>query len=280
MEPTNAPMTRQVPSNSTKSSARSDADPSPVWVAIWLGLVVAAVNLFVYAVKHYGLARIAFVSRDVWWTLPMTNTVVFGAIGLVLAAAPLRPAARWLGALFVCTVIGATSILLNYHALQPIAVLVLATGIAVQVTRFAARHRALVNVTVRRTVGVMLLAAAAAGVVVRGSQWWGERQTLRALKPASTQVPNVLLIVLDTVRAANLSLYGYSRQTTPHLERFASGGALFTSAFSTAPWTLPSHASMLTGRWESELSADWMRPLDDRFTTLGEALERRGYSTA
>src|SRR5678815_3854463 len=190
-------MARMVPSDTNTSSVRSDSKPSPVVVGVWLGLVVAAVNLSVYAIKHYGLARIAFVSSDVWWTLPLTNAVVFGAIGLVIAAARLRSDARWLGAVFVCTAIGATSILLNYHALHPIAVVVLAAGIAVQVTRFAAKHRTLVHVTVRRTVGVLLVAAVATGAVDRGSRWWDERQTLRALKPPSTQVPNVLLIVLD-----------------------------------------------------------------------------------
>jgi hypothetical protein len=156
---------------------------------------------------------------------------------------------------------------------------VLPAGIAVQVTD-SPRSIALVTSPFAARSGVVIVAVVTTGVVGRRSRWWDGRQTLKALKPPSTQITNVLLIVLDTVRAANLSVYGYSRQTTPHLEQFASGGVLFTSAFSTAPWTLPSHASMLTGRWESELSADWMRPLDNQFITLGEALEQRGYSTA
>ena len=81
-----------------------------------------------------------------------------------------------------------------------------------------------------------------------------ERRALAALPPAPVGAPNVLLITLDTVRAQNLSLYGYSRPTTPHLERLAKKGVLFERALATTSWTLPSHASMFTGRLPRELS--------------------------
>ena len=67
----------------------------------------------------------------------------------------------------------------------------------------------------------------------------------------------MLLIVWDTVRAGNLSLHGYGRRTTPNLERLAAGGVRFDRAFATSSWTLPSHASLFTGRWPHELSAGW-----------------------
>ena len=73
----------------------------------------------------------------------------------------------------------------------------------------------------------------------------------------------MLLIVWDTVRAENLSLHGYGRPTTPNLERLAARGVRFEHAFATSPWTLPSHASLFTGRWPHELSAGWKTPLDD-----------------
>src|SRR5262249_1413595 len=91
---------------------------------------------------------------------------------------------------------------------------------------------------------------------------------------------NVLLIVLDTVRAQSLSLYGYSRDTTPNLRRIAARGVRFDQALSTAPWTAPSHASMFTGRWPHELSIGWSRPLDATHPTLAEFLSARGYKTA
>ena len=72
----------------------------------------------------------------------------------------------------------------------------------------------------------------------------------------------MLLIVLDTVRAESLGLYGYPRDTTPNLARLGTRGVRFDRAFSTAPWTAPSHASMFTGRWAHELSVGWNAPLD------------------
>ena len=62
------------------------------------------------------------------------------------------------------------------------------------------------------------------------------REAGRALPPAGS--PNVLFIVLDTVRADRLSLYGYQRPTTPTLERLAKRGFRFDAARATAPWTL------------------------------------------
>jgi arylsulfatase A-like enzyme len=57
----------------------------------------------------------------------------------------------------------------------------------------------------------------------------------------------VLLLSLDTVRADSLSHYGYERFTSPILDQMAAEGVVFEDASSTAPWTLPAHASMLTG---------------------------------
>lgn len=107
-----------------------------------------------------------------------------------------------------------------------------------------------------------------------------EDLALSKKRPAFLSAPNVLLIVLDTVLAASLSLYGYERTSSPHLEQFARTGVRFDHALSTAPWTLPSLASMFTGHYPHELSADWERPLDASKPTLAEVLRSRGYRTA
>jgi arylsulfatase A-like enzyme len=57
-----------------------------------------------------------------------------------------------------------------------------------------------------------------------------EREALAKLPPAPPNAPNVLLIVLDTVRAQNLSVYGYARATTPQLEQLAKTGVVFERA--------------------------------------------------
>jgi len=92
--------------------------------------------------------------------------------------------------------------------------------------------------------------------------------------------PNVLLIVLDTTRLDRLSAYGYGLPTSPYLEQIAAEGTTFDRAISTAPWTLPSHASMFTGLMPRVHQAtEEHRMLRNQFTTLAEILLQHGYET-
>jgi arylsulfatase A-like enzyme len=92
------------------------------------------------------------------------------------------------------------------------------------------------------------------------------REAARSLP--SPDSPNVLLIVLDTVRADHLSVYGYARPTTLNLEILAHGGIRFDQARAAAPWTLASHATLFTGRWPHELGSRWMHPMRGDVPTL------------
>lgn len=93
--------------------------------------------------------------------------------------------------------------------------------------------------------------------------------------------PNVLIYLVDTLRADRLGCYGYPRPVSPHLDRFAQGATLFETAIAQAPWTRPSVASVLTGLGPL---AHGVRTLDDRLPsaveTLGERLRAAGYRTA
>ena len=91
---------------------------------------------------------------------------------------------------------------------------------------------------------------------------------------------SVVLVVLDTVRADHCSAYGYGLPTTPRLERLASEGLLFEQARAVAPWTLPSHASLFTGRLPSQHGCTWEhRWLLDRYDTMAETLGAAGMET-
>jgi len=92
---------------------------------------------------------------------------------------------------------------------------------------------------------------------------------------------NVLLITLDTTRADRFSSYGYPEPTTPNLDALASEGSLFESAFSTAPITLPSHTSIMTGTYPMfhgtrDNSTYVVR---EDVTTMAEVLAEKGYDT-
>ena len=117
-------------------------------------------------------------------------------------------------------------------------------------------------------------------VVTVGGRAWSEHRAAATLPPPPPTPRNVLLIVWDTVRYANTSLHGYSRRTTPHLEELAGGGVRCDLAFATSSWTLPSHASLFTGRWPHRLGVDWTTPLRPDVPTLAEYLAGRGYDTA
>lgn len=96
--------------------------------------------------------------------------------------------------------------------------------------------------------------------------------------------PDVLLIVIDTCRRDGLGCYGNPRDNTPELDRFAAANVRFERAIATAPWTLPSVASVLTSRLPSVHGA--YRAANDDYTGLRagivsgvEILRERGYRT-
>jgi arylsulfatase A-like enzyme len=92
---------------------------------------------------------------------------------------------------------------------------------------------------------------------------------------------NVLLVVMDTVRKDHLTPYGYDRPTTPTLAALADEAVVYEQAVAQAPWTLPVHASMFTGRYPAEHTATQESPyLPDEIGTLAEALSAAGYATA
>jgi arylsulfatase A-like enzyme len=95
----------------------------------------------------------------------------------------------------------------------------------------------------------------------------------------------VVLISMDTVRADHLSVYGYARNTTPNLARFASSATLYRHAVAAADMTLPTHAAMFTGTYASWNGAHFNapapdpRPLSRAYRTLAELLAADGYLT-
>jgi hypothetical protein len=137
-------------------------------------------------------------------------------------------------------------------------------------TRAAVVHKALA------TIGV-LTAVAWLAVVPGGAMW--ERYQLWRLPAPSPNTPDVLLIVLDTVRADRFGSYGYDRPTTPFLDRLAGQGVRYENAIAPSSWTLPSHSTLFTGRFAYEHGAMLNVPLSARYPTLAEVLAARGYAT-
>ena len=100
-------------------------------------------------------------------------------------------------------------------------------------------------------------------------------------RAAAEAVPrHVLLVTIDTLRADRLGAYGYARARTPHLDALAAAGWLATQAYATAPVTLPSHASILTGRYPPAHGARHNGiAMPDGSATLATALKGAGFKT-
>lgn len=92
--------------------------------------------------------------------------------------------------------------------------------------------------------------------------------------------PNVIFISMDATRQDHLSCYGYSRPTSPTLERLAEKGVLYGQCISTACWTLPSHASMFTGLHVLQHGTTFDNPLlSDELRPIAQILSDEGYQT-
>jgi arylsulfatase A-like enzyme len=93
--------------------------------------------------------------------------------------------------------------------------------------------------------------------------------------------PNVVIYLVDTLRADHLGCYGYDLGTSPELDRFAEGAFLFENAQAQSPWTRPSVASIFTGLWPQVHGTNGKDDaLPDVAVTLAEMLHGRGYRTA
>ena len=215
-------------------------------------------------------------NRHYAWMIPISNAGLFAVVGVGFAVAVVRwprGVGRWEPAVlaFPATV----APLLAVRGLYPVAAVVLGLGVATRVAGWVGPRPDRVRRAVQVGLPVLVVAVAILAAIKPGRPAPVHHQVHeRAENP-----PNVLLLVLDTVRADHLSLYGYNRPTTPNLQRWAKRGIRFDKARATAPWTLPSHASMLTGHWPHQLSADVSHPLDAAKPTLAEFLGDRGYAT-
>jgi arylsulfatase len=104
-------------------------------------------------------------------------------------------------------------------------------------------------------------------------------------EPPRTELPNIVLISIDTLRADRLGSYGYERGTTPHLDAFAREAVRFSRAIAPAPTTTPAHMSIFTGlvpavHRMSNILEGAPQTLDPSIATFPELLREAGYYTA
>jgi arylsulfatase A-like enzyme len=124
-------------------------------------------------------------------------------------------------------------------------------------------------------VGLVLVAVAAVGATHRSEP------ARPATAPAAGDRPNVVLVLIDTLRADHLGAYGYTRPTSPNLDAFAADAVLFTRAFSQSSWTKPAMASLLTSHYPSTHQTNLeQQALPASEVLLTQLLRAQGYATA
>lgn len=254
-------------------------------MVVSLGLLAGLVEgLLLLAVFRYGWLYLRIgdgVSVEILWISPFVTGLLFLLIALTAwllgRMLPRVAILRFcLGFLVFLTLVDWLS---PTGRIGPLGVVSLSLGFTVLLARwFRSRLSCVLSIWQRSfpyTAAVFCLTL----LVVRCSVWGKEKIATAHLAEAAPGTPNVLVIVVDTLRADHVSFYGYSRPTTPNLARIAREGVVFDNAISTAPWTMPSHASMVTGRYPHEHGAVGEDGLDDRLPTIAEAFRDRGFRT-
>ena len=97
--------------------------------------------------------------------------------------------------------------------------------------------------------------------------------------PGDGGPPLVLLVSIDTLRADALGTYGSARDTTPRLDAWSARATVFESVTAPSPWTIPSHASLLTSLDPGVTGADFTNPVPPELPVLAELFRQAGYAT-
>jgi arylsulfatase A-like enzyme len=251
-------------------------------LAVSLGLATGLVELAVHFIRRKFINPSSMgalqLNPQAYWMVPVSDVLIFGALGLIVAVAAAFWGSRKVSALGVFSLffLSALAVLLTFRGLTALACSVFSAGLAYRLTTWLLARPERPARFVRRGLPALLSLVVLLACLGPGREKLDEHRLVQA----PSGMPNVLFIVLDTVRAQSLSAYGYNRETSPNLTRLAQRGVRFDQARTPAAWTLPSHASMFTGRWPYELSSRPDRPLDDTYPTLAEVLRDRGYTTA
>jgi arylsulfatase A-like enzyme len=252
-------------------------------MGIAMGLVEGTAKIILRKFHLVTAARDGSTAPQFVWICAIAGflllTIAAGIFSFCRSVMPTAPWARISVASFAFLVIFDWIALGGWVSTRAAAMLAL--GLAFAFTRWYRNHEAAVLQLWSRTLPAVIGVAVLSFVTIQSWAWAAERVAIAKLPPTSSAGPkNVLVIVVDTLRSDHLSAYGYSRITSPNIDQLARQGVLFENAFAAAPWTFPSHASMLTGRYPHEHGAETgLQPLDKRFTTISEVFEANGRRT-
>jgi arylsulfatase A-like enzyme len=251
-------------------------------VATPVALLFASIDVWQIAILQPGSLDV----RTLAWLLGLWAATAFGAT-LVLIAALGRRSGPGVTATVAAVMVGVGVWLLaqevGLQALQPLsprrpvvagASVLLGLSVGLGIWLLPRRRRAWL---VPAGVAVLVLGAVGATGGIGGRTPGPDRHD----GGATDDAPNVVVVLIDTLRADHLGAYGYDRPTSPNIDRFAAEGTLFERAFSQSTWTKPAMASFFTGRYPSQHQTNLERSrLPETEVLLPEVLGHVGYRTA
>lgn len=255
-----------------------------VAMGLWTGLVE---GILLFGLSRAGLLTWRLQNRAYWyetlWIAPLVDLVIFTLAGTIFALAgwflPRLPIRKIAWFTFIFLAVFDWVFIVLFGKISLVAILLLAAGISYQVFGSIVKREASASSKIQKALPWLAGATIALFVVLQGGGWLNERIKTSGLPSAASNAPNVIVIVVDTLRADHLSSYGYERDTSPFMDSLAAQGVRFENAISPSSWTQPVHASMLTGRYTYEHHAE-LTPLDDTYPTIGEVMQANGYRTA
>jgi len=253
-----------------------------VLIVIGLAAVAGFARVAGLSLIAFGLNRLVHHGMHLLWMAPLGSMLVAGLVGglVWLLGWPIK----WLRrpSVFVASIMAvtATSLALDISGLHRISAILLGLGVGVGAARIVARAPEQSIRICRRLALVASFALFASVLAMTIGSRWLEAWRAKGRPLPGPEAPNILLVILDTVRSMSLSTYGHGVPTSPALDQLAASGTRFWNAYAPAPWTTPSHASVMTGRWPFELGLDWKHGLDRTHPTLAQVLTEAGYATA
>ncbi|HEY1262945.1 MAG TPA: sulfatase [Terriglobales bacterium] len=220
-----------------------------IWFGAAMGLVEGLDLLLFQQINWENWGRTLHVDGRILWIAPLVDAVVCGFFAVLLYSWSLfRMRAQVLrNAVFVFTGLAVYDWLTATQRLYQSACILMAAGTAFAAARWFSAHREPGLKLFKRTAPWLVIAIVVSFAGVQGSRWLREHKTESRLPAPAQGAPNVLVIIVDTLRADHVSAYGYSRITTPHIDQLAREGVLFDNAISPSSWSLPAHVSLVTG---------------------------------
>lgn len=265
-------------SRSTHSTHEDCSVFSLVSLLLWMVLCVGTIEGIVNS------AYSRFLDLDLLWAVIVVDLGVMLVL-IVCAVAASFVVGAWRSAMaawFVfCVALVIAWLRIGLPGVSRPVVMLLSLSVGISSTRWVCAKRSALLGYSKRTLPWIILGVVVLGAGVRSYEYLQEARVLRSLPHVDGARPNILLIVVDTLRADHMSTYGYKRDTSPNLSRIAERGVIFDNAIAPASWTLPSHASMLTGLYPHDHHTDKDDDvLAQKWPTVGEVLLSKGYRTA